>query len=629
MQILRIPLIGILLFLFSISVNFAQDSSTVYKAKTLSELESSIQRVLKETNTAGAGIVLVSGDETILLRGFGKVDIKNNIDVNENTMFRLGSVSKVYVALAILKLQEEGRINLKDKVCDLIPEVEINNPWEDEYPIRVEHLLEHTAGWSYWHFAELGSDDPKPKTLKEALDYCPKSRISTFVPGTRILESNVGSATAAYLVEKISGLSFEDYVDKYLFEPMGMESMTYLESDQYKKTGAKLYDNGIELNYFNILYRPAAALNGSSKDMARMVKFFINRGELNDNRILSDASLQRMERSESMGDLSKSKLFKGHGLSNDARNFKNFVYKGYSGSLPGGNANFGYLPKYKLGYGIMINDGNEEAVSTIAYLIKHYQTQNLTQEPVKADNSNYEIVDFPAGYYTIINAKIDKIGFIERIKNIQKVWVKNDTLFSKSILKGNTSRKYLPVGNNEFRLVGSDEISLALINDPLDGEILVSYDFFKQISSLWAYTLLFIFWSFYLVLISTIFFGLLRVLIYLFGKKKNKIALKVCLWPLITNSFIFIIIFSIMIKVQTRYDMFQVFGTMNLISVLILICSIAYAFASIWSVFYILNKFRVKMSKFFYLHSALAAILNLIIMLYFLANGLIGIPTWL
>lgn len=629
MQILRIPLIGILFFLFSISVNFAQDSSTVYKAKTLSELESSIQRVLTKTNTAGAGVVLVSGNETIFLKGFGKADIKNNIDVNENTMFRLGSVSKVYVALAILKLQEEGRINLKDKVCDLIPEVEINNPWKDEYPIRVEHLLEHSTGWSYWHFAELGSDDPKPKTLKEALDYCPKSRISTFVPGTRILESNVGSATAAYLVEKISGLSFEDYVDKYLFEPMGMESMTYLESDQYKKTGAKLYDNGIELNYFNILYRPAAALNGSPKDMARMVKFFINRGELNDNRILSDASLQRMERSESMGDLSKSKLFKGHGLSNDARNFKNFVYKGYSGSLPGGNANFGYLPKYKLGYGIMINDGNEEAVSTIAYLIKHYQTQNLTQEPVKADNSNYEIVDFPAGYYTIINAKIDKIGFIERIKNIQKVWVKNDTLFSKSILKGNTSRKYLPVGNNEFRLVGSDEISLALINDPLDGEILVSYDFFKQISSLWAYTLLFIFWSFYLVLISTIFFGLLRVLIYLFGKKKNKIALKVCLWPLITNSFIFIIIFSIMIKVQTRYDMFQVFGTMNLISVLILICSIAYAFASIWSVFYILNKFRVKMSKFFYLHSALAAILNLIIMLYFLANGLIGIPTWL
>ncbi len=77
---------------------------------------------------------MVSGDSTILLGGLGKADIENNVDVNENTMFRLGSVSKVIVALAILKLQEEGRINLKDKVRDLIPEIEFNNPWEDEYP---------------------------------------------------------------------------------------------------------------------------------------------------------------------------------------------------------------------------------------------------------------------------------------------------------------------------------------------------------------------------------------------------------------------------------------------------------------------------------------------------------------
>lgn len=609
--------------------SFAQDKRDVYKAETLNELRESIQRVLIETNTPGAGVVLVSGDETILLEGVGKADVENNIAVNENTMFRLGSVSKVYVALAILKLQEEGRLNLKDKIRDLIPEIEFYNPWEDKCPIRIENLLEHTAGWSYWHFAELGSDDPEPKTLKEALDYCPKSRISKFIPGTRIMESNVGSAVGAYIVEKVSGLSFEDYVDKYFFDPMGMDNMTYVQSDQYQKLGAKLYENGIELNYFNILYRPAAALNGSPKDLARMVKFFINRGEVNNNQILSDSSLQRIERSGSMGELSKSNIFKGHGLSNEASNYNGFIYKGYAGSLPGGNANFGYLPEYKLGYAVTINGGNEQAVNTIAYLIKHYQTRGLIQKPVELDNKNYKTTIAPSGYYTIINPKIDKIGFIERIKNIQKVWVENDTLFTKYPLRGNSTRKYLLAGNNEFRQAGSNTISLALINDPLDGEIIVSYDFFKQISPLWANTLLFIFWSFYLVLISTVLFGFLWTLVYLFERKKNKTALWVCLWPLITNSFIFVVIFSILIKVQTRYDMFQVFGTANIISVLILSCSIAYALASVWSVFYILKNFRLKMSKFFYFHSVLAAMLNLIIMLYFLSNGLIGIPTWI
>ena len=250
-------------------------------------------------------------------------------------MFRLGSISKVIVALAILKLQEEGSLNLKDKVRDLIPEIEFNNPWEDEYPIRIENLLEHTSGWNYWHFAELGSDDPKPKTLKEALDYYPKSRISSFIPGTRIMESNVGSAVAAYIVEKVSGLNFEDYMDKYFFAPMGMDNMTFLQSEQYKKLGAKLYENGIKLNYFHILYRPAAGLNGSPKDMARIVKFFINRGKINNNQILSDSSLLRMERSESMPILSKSEMFRRHGLSNNASSYKGFIYHGYSGSVPG------------------------------------------------------------------------------------------------------------------------------------------------------------------------------------------------------------------------------------------------------------------------------------------------------
>ena len=630
MKIIKNPIALLVLLLLSTALCFAQDVSNVNEPQTLNELQESIQKILIETNTPGAGITLVSGDEIILLRGFGKADVENNIDVNENTMFRLGSISKVYVALAILKLQEEGRLNLKDKVRDLIPEIEFNNPWKDKYPIRIEHLLEHTTGWSYWHYAELGSDDPKPKTLREALDFYPKSRISNFVPGTRIRESNVGTAVAAYIVEKVSGLSFEDYIDKYFFKPIGMDNMTYLYSEQYKKLGAKLYDNGIKLNYFHILYRPAAALNGSPKDMARMVEFFINRGNINNNQILSDSSLQRMEKSGSMGKLSKLEIFNGHGFSNDASYYKGFVYHGYSGSVPGGNAHFAYLPEYNMGYAVMVNASNgEHAVYKIARLIKYYQTKDLIKKAVEVDNKKYKITIDPSGYYTIINPKIDKIGFIECIKNIQKVWVKNDTLFTKPLLKGNFTRKYIPAANNEFRSVNSNRIELALINDPLEGQIIVSYDFFKQISPLWAYSLISIFWSFYILLISTVVFALIWILVYFFGKRKSKTALWICLWPLITDSFIFIVILSIMIKGQARYDQFQLFGTANPISVLHFICSICFAIASVWSVYYIFKNRHVKMSKFFYFHSALAAILNLIFMLYFLSNGLIGIPTWI
>ena len=68
----------------------------------------------------------------------------------------------MFVSLAILKLQEEGRISLKDKVRDLVPEIEFKNPWEETSPILVGHLLEHTSGWDDVHFTEYANNDPKP-----------------------------------------------------------------------------------------------------------------------------------------------------------------------------------------------------------------------------------------------------------------------------------------------------------------------------------------------------------------------------------------------------------------------------------------------------------------------------------
>ena len=618
-----------LLFLLIGSNVSSQETDDYNKPKTLAELRIAIQKTLSMTETPGAGVVLVSGDETILLEGFGKADKENNIDVKDSTMFRLGSISKMYVALAILKLQEEGRLALKDKVRDLVPEVTFNNPWEDKYPIRIENLLEHTAGWDEWHFAELGSDDPKPKTLRESMDFYPKERTSRYIPGTRIGYSNAGTSLAAYIVEKISGMTFEDYVDKHFFKPMGIEHMTYLQSEQYKKSGAKLYDNGIALNYFNVLYRPSAALNGSPKEMVKMIRFFLNRGKINDLQLISDSSLRRMERSESMPIWSKLELLKGFGLANSASDYNGFVYHGHGGNLPGGNADFAYLPEYKMGYAVMINGGNEYAVYKIVDLVKYYQTKGLPHKPVEIDGKKSGLAFDPSGYYTIINPKIDLLGFIECIKNVQKVEIKNDTLIIKFPQHGNSMTKYLPTDNNEYRSATSNQVELAWINDPLDGNILIHNGYFKKIATWWAYSLRALLVAFPVTMIGTLFFGLLWILVWFFGKSRNKKSLWIGLWPLVTTSIVFLFLLCYQLKVKTKYDSFQLLGTMNPISTLFLICGIGYAMASVWSVFYIYRNRRAKMPLFFYFYSILAAMLNIVFMLYFVGNGLIGMPTWM
>ena len=622
-------LITILLLLsIAMSLCFAQERNDIKSPQTLTELQDSIQKILIETNTPGAGIVMVSGDDVVLLKGLGKADLENNIDVNQNTMFRLGSVSKLFVGLAVLKLQEEGCLNLKDKVKDIIPEIEIKNPWDDQHPIRIENLLEHTSGIGDWSLAELGSNDPTPKTLKESLEYYPKGRVAKFVPGTRMQYSNLAVSIAAYIVEKASGMNYEDYVTMSFFKPMGMVNTTFRNSDEYKKTGAKGYSEGIEMSYLNILYRPSAALTSSPKELVNMLKLFINRGKVDSVQLISDSSLQRMERNESL-QIEHSEVFKGEGLTNSASYYKNFVYRGHGGSVPGSNSDFCYLPKYKLGYAVMINGNNQDVINRISHLVKVYQTKDLPHEVFAPKNTIGKSTHNLTGYYIPVNYKFDVLKFFLKIKGMRKIWHHNDTLCVQPVLNNYTLR-FHPNNNNEFVSEVSDRYVLFKTNDAVEGDVIYgSMGMLKRISPLYAYTFLTIFFALFIIPVTVILFALLRLLIYLFGKKKDKVALWICLWPFVAISFVITVALVLIMTIHTTLDVFLLLGNISLPSLTIFIGTICFALASLWSVYYIYKNRHIKMSRVFYYHSLLAAVFNVIFTIYFFSNGLIGIMTWI
>jgi hypothetical protein len=276
---------------------------------------------------------------------------------------------------------------------------------------------------------------------------------------------------------------------------MGIETMSFLETEQYKKSGAALYENGIKLNYFNLLYRPAAALNSSPADMAIFLKFFINRGKTNNIQLLSDSSLCRMERAGSLQkSVSKFEFYNGNGLSNESYPFKGFMYHGFSGSLPGAFAEFGYNIENKLGFAVMLNNGDTEPLNKIVNLIKSYQTKDLKQKLVETDTKKHKMDIDPSGYYTSIIPKFSLTKALEIIKNIHKVWLKNDTVYTKRLMDGNSTAKFVYSGNNEFRSVETNQFGFAEISDPLEGNIIGTN--LKKISPLWAYTMVTIFFSF-------------------------------------------------------------------------------------------------------------------------------------
>jgi CubicO group peptidase (beta-lactamase class C family) len=113
--------------------------------RNLDELRARVARVLLRANIPGAGIALVDGQQILWAGGVGVADRASGRPVTADTLFRIGSITKSFVALALVKLAEQGRVDLNARVSDLAPELQIRNRWDAEQPITVAHLLEWPA----------------------------------------------------------------------------------------------------------------------------------------------------------------------------------------------------------------------------------------------------------------------------------------------------------------------------------------------------------------------------------------------------------------------------------------------------------------------------------------------------
>jgi len=135
-------------------------------------LSDSIQKILEEEHLPGAAVAIVRSDGTIWLHGFGVADRATGRPVTDSTVFRIGSISKMFVGVTALQLQERGVVDLQDPLRTLAPDLELTNPWAESHPVRLVHLLEHTAGLDGYHPPMI--DAPREGlSLRERITYHP------------------------------------------------------------------------------------------------------------------------------------------------------------------------------------------------------------------------------------------------------------------------------------------------------------------------------------------------------------------------------------------------------------------------------------------------------------------------
>ena len=554
-------------------------------AKSVEELRRQLEIILKDTRTPGVSIAIVRRNGPEWVAGLGKADVASDRATTSDTLFRIGSTSKAFASMSILKLANEGKLSLDDPVRKLAsPEVWFENRWEASDPVRVVDLLEHTTGWDDMHFREYAKGAPGTMGLREALDYDHHSRISRWRPGTRMAYCNSGPAVAAYIVEKITGQRFEDYVTQNFFGPIGMTTATYFQTTSTPSTTLYHPDGKTPYPYWNILYRPVGSINASANDMAAYVLFYLNRGTVNGVQVMPAASIDRMEVPTRTW-AAQEGLKAGYGLSNYWSVNDGFVYHGHNGGVEGGITEMAYMSDYGVGYFVSINSGNEDAFEEIAKAIRAYITRDLTKPPLPPAASLPANAAEYAGWYEPDSPRDEIMHFLERILGMAHVRFADGKLLTTSL--DGIDDVFIPVTGNQFRHVPKKDppepiATIELLAPNVEGRFIEfgPQDTMRRIPTWFALAEIVVTVLVVLAMVSILAYAPFWLVGGLWKRRRRPAERPLRWWPLIAvlSLSAFILIF-----ILCSDDLISRLGNLTFWSVALFLTTLAYAIASITS----------------------------------------------
>jgi CubicO group peptidase (beta-lactamase class C family) len=623
MKKLVLLLVSLLVFSDMLSAAEAKGQSD---PKSIAELQAAIEKVLKETKTPGAAIAIVSRDKAEWVAGLGKADVAANQPATADSLFRIGSTSKAFAALAALQLQEQGKLKLTDTVRQWVPDVAFVNPWEATDPLRLVHLMEHTSGFDDIHLREYALNNPTPITLKDALAFGASSRVCRWPPGSRMAYCNSGPAVLAAVIEKVSGERFEDYVQEHFFNPLHMDTASYFYTPAVQQRLTKLYhysDGVTPYPYWHIAYRPAGAINASAKDMANYVRFYLQRGSLDGTQLLQAASIGRMETPETLPSAQVG-LVTGYGLFNYTTCEGAFVFHGHNGGVMGGLTEMAYLPDYGRGYAVMINSGSGKALIGIGKLVRQYVIRDLTPPPLPPVASvPAELQRHFAGYYQGISPRVQMFYALERVLYIKRLVFTTNGLSITTVDRHH--EQWVPMTERLLRQENQSAATLALLPDA-DGETHIQCNMgtFEKVSALRVWGQWIGFGVMGLLMLSSPLFALVWGARKLLGKLRNAGPLSVRVMPLLSTLSMGMFLF-IFWKNMSNLD---VLGVPSLVSVGIMLSSIAFALAAAASLYVVYRARHAAMNRVAYWHSVLVAVAVAAEAIYLGYWGLIGLRLW-
>jgi len=349
--------------------------------RTLAELDRSIAAVLESSPIPGASIVVIEDRAIAWVRHYGVADRDTSRPVDDATVFRAGSISKSLTGVAAMMLVEQGAIALDAEALASMPTLALENPFAATDPVRLVHLLEHTAGFNdiaFRHYLLEGGGMP----LTEAVERFGPYR-SRWRPGTLTSYSNQGPIVAARMLEIAAGEPFEQFMHRRVTEPLAMRSATWNAAATPSARVASSYrpDGVTPERFIDTPGWPSGGLNITARDLARLPLLMLGRGTLDGVRLLAPASVERIETPRSP-DAARAGLVHGYALGNVAMPRGKVLFHGHDGSIDGFVSTFAYAPTLGAGYVIMAN-ATSGAIHDAADRIRSYLERDSAQPVVE------------------------------------------------------------------------------------------------------------------------------------------------------------------------------------------------------------------------------------------------------
>ena len=306
----------------------------------------------------GIAVGVVHDQQLVWASGFGFADLKARLPMTPQTKFRMASHSKLFTAIAIMQLREEGKLSLDDPVVKHLPWFKARPAGEDDGPITVEQLLSHSSGLQreasdHWTSYEFPTEDQLRRLYAD--------RQAAFAPSVRWKYSNLAYAVAGLLIEKVSGEQWAAYVQRHIYGPLSMESSSVDKNVPGLTVpyGRRMPDGTRAIIPFLDARGMAAAtgITSNVEDMAKFVSANFRRGPRGGAQVVSSGSWREMHRVRSV----EENWTSGSGLGFDITRTNNRTYVGHGGGYPGNTTMTSIQLDDKIGVIVLTNTNDSNA----------------------------------------------------------------------------------------------------------------------------------------------------------------------------------------------------------------------------------------------------------------------------